>query len=133
MEHFIRFRMLANQLDDAEFNQFIIETIKSLNGRDLLLNCLFDHFKSRHQTQREAQITPLTEIITQIITQRDIKEEEPLYFDNVTKLPSALISELASYLKAPEYITFSLCNRKIYVSCNSPCKIYHMPTCLLKA
>ena len=132
MEQFIRFRMLANQLDDAEFNQFIAQTIKS-HGRDLLLNCLFDHFKSRYQTQPESTIIPsLTDTISQIITKRESLEDESVQLDNITKLPSVLISELASYLKAPEYIVFSVCNRKIYVSCNSPCKIYHMPTCLLK-
>jgi len=147
MEHLIRFRMLASQLDDAEFNDFVLKIIKSHGGRELLLNCVFEHFalqidcvfehfKSRHQTLRaiEPQIAPLTETISEIITERELGAEEQAApaVDNVSALPSALISELASYLKAAEYIVLSRCSRKIYVSCNSPCKIYHIPTCMLK-
>eukprot|EP01084_Bolivina_argentea_P022545 41898_1 len=124
MEHLIRFRMLANQLDDKEFDEFIIRLIAS-KGRLLLLTCLFNHYLSNRN-----QIIGLTNIISSII--KDREKDNKCVNKSINKLPVALIAETASYLKASEYIIFSRSSRKIYVSCNSPCKIYHVPTCLLK-
>ena len=134
MEHLVRFRMLTNQLDNKEFVLFLSRLIQKHNGRALIMRCLFEHFLQSNDNQKELAISPITNIISNIITSRDPNKpiDNGLSLDSITKLPSALISETASYLKAPEYIIFSRCNRKIYVSCNSPCKIYHMPTCLLK-
>ena len=135
MEHLVRFRMLANQLDHKEFLQFIFQLINKHNGREVILQSLFKQFMNLEDRSKESRIAPMTNVISSIITNRDPnKPENPNVnqLDSITKLPSALIVETASYLKAPEYIVFSQCNRKIYVSCNSPCKIYHMPTCLLK-
>ena len=126
--------MLANQLDHKEFTQFIFQYINKHNGRKFILESIFKSVKNMEDNKKESMVTPMTNVISSIITNRDPNKQEfnNSTLDNITKLPSALIVETASYLKAPEYIIFSQCNRKIYVSCNSPCKIYHMPTCLLK-
>ena len=126
--------MLANQLDHKEFTQFIFQYINKHKGRNFILESIFKSVKNMEDSKKELIVTPMTNVISSIITNRDSNKQEfnNSTLDNITKLPSALIVETASYLKAPEYIVFSQCNRKIYVSCNSPCKIYHMPTCLLK-
>ena len=127
MEDLVRFRMLANQLTDAEFLRFLNRFIQ-MKGRQILLKWIFN-------SRENENIADLTSIISQIITSRDPNDDDasvPSKNYSLNQLPTALISETASYLKATEYITLSRSCRKIYVSCYSPCKIYHMPTCLFK-
>eukprot|EP01083_Nonionella_stella_P033817 92541_1 len=134
MEHLIRFRMLANELDNTEFCQFLSQLV-TIKGRDLLLHLLFTHFVESTQSndaKKDELMSPFINIITRIITNRDKSVSVTSTSCTMSELPSALISETASYLKATEYIVFSRCNRKIYVSCNSPCKIFALPTMMIK-
>ncbi len=78
------------------------------------------------------QMNILANIVTEIIHSRDKKPKQKYLCHKIDELPSSLIGNCASYLKANDFFNFGKVNRKIYISCNNPCKLYYLSFNLFK-
>ena len=106
----VKFRALAEELDDAEFRMFVSQLY-----RNLLLDSLFNQFRNENNQQVHAAISHINRIICSRDTQSECATPIALHL-----LPGALIGELGSYLTQNSYINFSKCCRSVYVACNTP-------------
>merc|ERR1740123_2176441 len=93
----IRFRMLANELTDTEFIRFLSRWIR-INGRDELLKLIFDKIM---KTKAIHKLTPLTSIISQIITTRTESSDNDtpsstISSENEQQAPSSPTASIAS-------------------------------------
>ena len=124
----IKFRSLANELDDTEFDHLIrtfIDLMMNRCGRRVIVTGLFAAFteKSGKTCKMDAEaLTQINEIIEGIIENR---EETPDIDDGdvslrLDLLPGALIGELASWLPQRDYVALSVCSRSTYRACNNP-------------
>ena len=114
MEELINFRSLSDQLTQTEYLSFIQQIVIKSNGRNLINQALFIVF-----SKTPNQIAPFTNIIFNIIHKRqnnETSDQEPHKTTRIDQLPTSLISESASYLSTEDYIDFSTCNRKTYLS-----------------
>ena len=113
----LKFKKLAKQLTDNEFNKFISNLSNIFNDRDLILNVLCGKFAT--PSNQVKIITKMNEIISKIIQNRknNIRKTKATKLD---QLPSAIIGEIASYLDQREYAKFSRSNSTIFIATNSP-------------
>eukprot|EP01084_Bolivina_argentea_P100186 179944_1 len=123
----IRFRCLANKLDENEFELFTLKLL-SVYGRGIITSSIFNSFTN---IQSKYDINEIANIITDIIAKRKKPKNKTTKTlnksniskpcNNITKLPHELIGEIASWLKTSSFIQFQATNRIIYISSNTPC------------
>ena len=118
MEPLINFRLLADELSSSEFILFIQTIASTTNGRQQIIQGLFQ----QNMTKSPTTINRYNNIISNIINKRqnannhDIAIESETTTASLFNLPYALISESASFLEMREYFTFARCNRKTYLA-----------------
>ena len=112
MEPLINYRLLSDQLTQAEFISFIQQSITKLNAGSTIIRALYDYFK-----QSPDEIKPFMNIITNIIRNR--REPDLSIYPaqrSISKLPASMISLCGSYLRMEDYFKFGQSCRKIYIS-----------------
>ena len=117
MEQLIQFTLINKELNDEEFNEFIMRAIK-LKGRKSFESMLFKSFKNNPE-----KISELTTITQNIINSRQCPaktEQETIKLNKLDKLPSEMIVECASFLSTIDYTHFGHCNQRIYKSIYIP-------------
>ena len=123
METLIKFRLLADQLNESEFKRFISQFLIEHMGKNCILNLLFEYFK-----KNDIDTKPITNHMSEIIKSRketsSTCKSKPIIID---KLPTNLIGCVASFLEMNSYINFEKTNRTIYIGCNSPNKLEEFP------
>ena len=102
-----KFKNLAKQLTDNEFNQFMANVSKAFNDRNLILNLLSGAFEK--PSNQQDIITKMTKMITKIIRNRSNTTQQSS-ITKVDQLPSQIIGEISSYLYQREYTRFSIIN-----------------------
>eukprot|EP01083_Nonionella_stella_P143447 445950_1 len=112
----IQFQHLISQLTDQERVYFLSKLIGS--HLDLLLTSLFHHLSKPNQINEANEFNAsLSDIIQS-------RKEKPLPICarsiKLDQFPKAIIGYMASFLGQRHYNRFSLCNRAIYLGCNSP-------------
>ena len=117
----IKFRWLAAQLNDAEFQQFVSKWLQS-GGRDFILTSLYNQFiRTNEDNETEHPVIKPMNIISSIIESREEQaNESEIRPTTLDELSSVLIGEIASYLNQKDYISFGKTNRSIYYGSNSP-------------
>lgn len=120
----IRFRSLANELTDKEYEQFLCKATQQF-GRDFILKPLFYHFSGMTFNDATNQILDgAIAIISGIIKDREkASDGNPCTRNDIASLSSALIGEIGSYLNQDDHIAFSTCCRITYIGCNTPCTL----------
>eukprot|EP01083_Nonionella_stella_P174462 604822_1 len=112
----IEFQHLISQLTEQERLGFLSKLIGSHS--DVLLTSLFHHLSKPNQTN---EVNEFNASLSDIIQSR---KEKPLAICarsiKLDQFPKAIIGYMASFLKQRTYNRFSLCNRSIYLGCNSP-------------
>ena len=113
----VKFRELADQLDDSEFTRFL-STLCAQFGRDIFLTPLFNQF----QRENNHNVTRATAAIHDILNSRREKSNSPSVAPLVSlqSLPGELVGEIGSYCSQIDYFDFSQSCRSIYVGCNTP-------------
>eukprot|EP01084_Bolivina_argentea_P233293 392977_1 len=139
MEPLIKLRLLGSQLKQNEFKHFIQNVVGTF-GMDTIFSVMFNHFliKYNQNMEHNNDLQTIISLISNILNSRNDKkstEKKDVKPDNDNKpifslntIPSEIIGECASYLHVDDYLNFSKSNRKLYVSCNSPCKLYELDT-----
>ena len=129
LDELVRFRSLADQLNDEEYRVLVSQLFaQTMLRRDFLDTAIFNHFQGAAQP-----ITPITDMVTNIIISRDSSTEletEESHCDRLDKLPAALIGECASFLAAEQYFRFGHTNRKVYTSIHSAPRIHALDNTL---
>ena len=92
----VKFRPLAKQLTDTEFNVFISKLTK-LYGKEIIFSSLFNSFAPSLQSNMNDDI--YIYIISNIIESRKIKDKQKPKPSKIDELPSPLIAEIGSYVK----------------------------------
>eukprot|EP01083_Nonionella_stella_P069692 185965_1 len=131
MEHLIRFKLLSDELHDAETPMFLQKLLDMPNMYQLIVSSIFSHFASKiihSKTFDEGAINNITNIIHQIVHSRqsiddDDDDDDDDYGQSLDSIPSELISVTSSFLSFKDYIAFQLCNRALFIGCNSPCSL----------
>eukprot|EP01083_Nonionella_stella_P072267 194717_1 len=123
MEELVEFTLILKQLDDNELIQFLSESLKN-HGHSLFGKLFFNYFNNHHH---RTEIKTHTQCLMDIINAREDKPNKITFHHDIDRLPSALISECASYLPLSDYALFSRSNRRIFVSTNKPFKLYELP------
>ena len=137
MEPLINFRSLVDELSQSEFTSFLAQCVIQLNAKEIFIKSLFDAFQIS-----PTKITPFSNIISNIIHKRGLQKENNinnmdddvlpnindinnnnLHQQQITNLPSSLLSECGSYLNTKEYFRFCLTNRKIYIALHQQPKL----------
>ena len=122
----IKFRILADELDDDEFHRYITSLLQS-DGKQLLLRSLFSEFIKPNNNDGMKTVIKSNQIISNIIESRNIKHRKHLNNNRtICSLSNELIGELAAYLQQSDYISFSQSNRCIYYAANNPNKLLHL-------
>ena len=112
----IKFQILVKQLDDDEFETFLSRLWRR-NGKDTVLE-LFCRPQTGNNSISQME---LIRISSAIITERDPSRRYPQpKIAIISRTPSQLIGEIASFLDYSDYVSFSSTNRKMFVDCNSP-------------
>eukprot|EP01083_Nonionella_stella_P188365 694208_1 len=140
METLIRFKLLADQLHESEFPVFLEKLIETSNIHQLIISAVFNHFAAKIVQSKPIHLDAMhniTNIIHQIIHSRvrnnpnesgndidnDIDEDEEESQETIDSMPAELISNISSFLSFKTFIALQLCNRKLYIGCNSPCAL----------
>ena len=121
MEELLNFRLLSDELTQTEYISFLTQSVLHSNARSIITKCLFESLKTTPK-----KIIPFNNIISNIIQKRDEDEENESTTtptNNISNLPSSLISECGSFLKMDEYFRFSQCNRKTYIALHQQPKL----------
>eukprot|EP01083_Nonionella_stella_P073002 197095_1 len=127
MEPLIRLRLLAAQLKQHELQHLIQSVIESYTA-DQILSFIFNHFVLRYQQTKEvdSDATQMIQMISDVLNTRKKTQSKANQKRTVSatikidSIPSDMIGECASFLQVIDYISFSKCNRKTYIGCNSP-------------
>ena len=111
----VRFRWLADQLNDNEFKTFINEMLHKC-GRNVVLTQFMD-FKALATNGQT--MDKFIEIVQGIILNR---KKQPLECvpTRLGSLATSLIGEIGSYLNQKDYRKFAQCSRAIFIGTNSP-------------
>ena len=88
--------------------------------RDIITGALFRAF-----CDDPTGITPFSDIASSIIQSRKQPKKQFVSL-KLDSLPSALIGECASFLDQSDYFQFGKSNRRIYLGCYSPCRLYDL-------
>eukprot|EP01084_Bolivina_argentea_P105607 189114_1 len=133
MESLIKFRMLADQLNEEEITTFLTKLIATSNLYPLIVSSIFDHFAAYILKSKQFdsnQINNITNIISQIIESRIYSNEPSENFIDtdssdikIDALAPPLLSIISSFLPQKDYISFQITNRNILIGCNSPCSL----------
>eukprot|EP01083_Nonionella_stella_P154946 499871_1 len=112
----IQFQHLFSQLTHKERTQFLSQLIGSHLA--IILTSLFRHLSNPNQIN---EVTEFNELLSDIIQSRK-KKPSPICTTNIKldHFPKAIIGYMASFLPQMSYNRFNLCNRSIYLGCNSP-------------
>ena len=117
----VKFQYLVHKLTDSEVNQFSVSLVARL-GRNAILSPFCNQFYVKPTKNNDiTQIDCAMDIVNGIIMSRS----KSISNHSSTKikldtLPTSIIGEIASYFYQKQYISFSQCNRSIYIGCNSP-------------
>eukprot|EP01083_Nonionella_stella_P018068 50525_1 len=133
MQPLIRLRLLASQLKQDELQQLLQSVIESF-ATEQMLSLIFNHFVLRYQQTNEHDngVSHMIQMISNILNAREKAKTKPKQKrvvsgkTNIDSLPSDMIGECASYLRVSDYISFSKCNRKAYIGCNSPATLQEL-------
>ena len=94
----IKFRLLADRLNDNEFKLFVDKLLQKY-GRGILLTGLFQGFISVHSANLSEDALPgIISMTEDIITSREDGQESESRPPNLSSLSSALIGEVGSFL-----------------------------------
>eukprot|EP01083_Nonionella_stella_P029752 81811_1 len=126
LQPLIRLRLLASQLKQHELQHLIQSTIESYTA-DQILSLIFNHFVLKYQQTREHDndVFPMIQMISSVLntrkknTKSNVKRAVSTEI-KIDSIPSDMIGECASFLQVSDYVSFSKCNRKTYIGCNSP-------------
>lgn len=126
---------LASQLTETETKSFINNVAES--NPKIIIHILSTHFihQSSHQSSGYHFNSHCNEHISSIIQSRDPDDADisNLVDLKLHKLPRRLIGNCGSFLDQRFYRKLSLCNRSIYLGCNTPIMLnevkvrYHAP------
>ena len=118
----IEFRWLAAQLTDTEKNTFV--TNLTASNPHLIMRALAALFinKSKHQKPTETINVQCNQTISNIIQSRD-SDDVDVEAVKLDSMPRRLIGHCASFLDQKSYSNISLCNRTVYLGCNTPSKL----------
>eukprot|EP01083_Nonionella_stella_P129210 391951_1 len=119
MQPLIRLQLLASQLTPHELRQLVVESYTA----DQILSFIFNHFRFKyHQTKKhDNNVSHMIQSISDILDARkSSSNNETLAKIKIDSIPSDMIGECASFLSLSDYVSFSKCNRKTYIGCNSP-------------
>ena len=118
----IEFRWLAAQLTDTETKTFITEfTASNPQFVTHALAALFLN-KSKHQKPTDTINAQCNRTISNIIQSRD-SDDVDFEAVKLDSMPRRLIGHCASFLDQKSYSNISLCNRTVYLGCNTPSKL----------
>eukprot|EP01083_Nonionella_stella_P301009 1030519_1 len=122
MQPLIRLRLLASQLKQHELQRLIQSLVESYSA-DQILSFIFSHFALKYQQtkQHDDDVPHMIQMISNILNARKKTQSssDPAQI-TIDSIPSDMIGECASFLSLSDYISFSKCNRKIYIGCHSP-------------
>eukprot|EP01083_Nonionella_stella_P300867 1029311_1 len=126
MQPLIRLRLLASRLKQHELDTIIKSVIESYTA-DQILSFMFNHFVLKYQQTKEHDndVSHMIQMISDILNAREktIKSNNSNAIStkiNIDSIPFDMIGECASFLHVSDYVSFSKCNRKTYIGCNSP-------------
>ena len=112
--------MLIDTFDDNEYNQFFKQLLNKFNQRNIVNYFVTNLLKHSIKETDYTYYNQLNQIISNIISSRKknqsntMKSIKQSTTKTITNLPSAMISECASYLPFKEIIKFQTCGKFIY-------------------
>lgn len=132
----IKFRSLANRLNDQEFQRFIDQSLQKY-GRTFLLAPLFRDFVGCEAREaNQDMLNGAISIIEDIIKSREKPSDSDAVPSTILSLSHALIGEIGSFCNQKYHSNFSICCRTTFIGCNAPntlreldllkCSNYHL-------
>ena len=115
----VEFRWLAAQLTDVETKTFITEFTAS--NPQLIMQTLGTLFINESE-QQTPTIVKCNQTISTIIQSRD-SDGVDVDAVKLDSMPRRLVGHCASFLDQKFYSNLSLCNRALYLGCNTPSKL----------
>ena len=130
MEQVIWFRTLVDTFSNIEFDIFINKLYNTFDKRSIIISSLFHLLLNEFKQNESSYIKNVNKIILDIIHSRNSKLKSitlnPIKLESVNNdkiapisindIPSALLSECASYLLHNEVLNnFQICNRYLYL------------------
>ena len=129
MDKLIRFRSVADSFDDAEFKQFETLLFCAFNRRKLLCRAIFHMCLEQSKSSEHSdiqQINALCKIITDARTSKPKPSPEPNnsmpepQSKGLHGVPSAIMGNIASFLRLYELPALLCCSRHALMSCCAP-------------
>eukprot|EP01083_Nonionella_stella_P092263 258224_1 len=127
MQPLIRLRLLASRLTQHELQHLIQSVIESYTAEQIL-SLIFNHFVLKYQQTKEHDndVSRIIQMISNVLNAR--KKTKSTFKPacgvspkiKIDAIPSDMIGECASFLQVSDYVSFSKCNRRTYIGCNSP-------------
>ena len=115
----VEFRRLAAQLTETETKTFITDFAAS--NPQLIIQALGALFinNAKHQNTTDAINVQCNKAVSNIIQSRD-SDDADVDAVKLDSMPRAVIGHYASFLDQESYRNVSLCNRTVYLGCNTP-------------
>ena len=116
-----KLKNLLSHLDDNEFDG-VFTKLRMNFGREYVMELMCSSaISSLLQNENHDSMDKITDIVTTIIRQKNQRRDPRVPAQqHITKLPTSVVGEIASYLPQRSYFRFTATNRKMFVDCHSP-------------